>query len=178
MRSRNPRDSTFNFSRKSEPDALRQDIVIAVCDFLQQAAVDFHQDPQRGPAIFIDEFHQPLCRFVVFARAISFIFQSRPQLLHLRRVLQRAGSKIGSRKVAAHKVFCGNINASHGRIFFYVADDIGQLKCQPAVFRQKFRFGILIAKNLDTHQSHNRSYVIAILLQVFKSFAQNGRRFC
>src|SRR5713226_4158284 len=50
----------------------REDIVLFFADFLEQAAVDGYQHPQRGLAVFGDVRQQSVARSIKLAGAIGF----------------------------------------------------------------------------------------------------------
>ena len=59
--------------------------------------------------------------------------------------------QIGGRQSALRQVFLRKIDAAHGHIFFDVANDIRQLKRQPATLSERLSRRIAISENLNAN---------------------------
>src|SRR5581483_2688900 len=57
--------------------------------------------------------------------------------------------------------------------FFYVANDVGQLKGEAQLFRKRFGSRIVIAKHSDAHQADDRSNTIAVEVKIIESSVMN-----
>ena len=119
-------------------------------DFLEQALVDGHQHPEGGLAVFADQRNQLVPRFIEFASAFGLHGEQRAQARAIGRALQVAWHKL-----KFLQVFERYVDTSHAGVFFDVANDIGQLECNPATLGQVLGVGIAIPENLDADQSHH-----------------------
>jgi hypothetical protein len=106
-----------------EADAAREHIVIEPHDFFEQAAIDGDQHPQRGLAVFGNERDQLFGGTVIFKSALSLQFEQRAQA---RGIWISCDIRRHHRKLI--QVFLRQINPAHGSVFFYIANDVCQLK--------------------------------------------------
>src|SRR5713226_4037740 len=147
----------------AQADALGEHIVLAGCDSLEQTPVDRDQHPERRLAVFGDQRDQLFTGTIAFARSLRLLRQQRTYAACI------GSGEVGSREAEFSQILLWKIEAAHGDVFLDVANDVGELKRQPAFLRQWFGRGIAIAKDLDADESHDRRYAVAILPQFFES---------
>src|ERR1700680_2979022 len=153
-----------------EADLAAEHVVLTVGNFLEQLAVNIHQDPETRLTVFCDHRDQFVPGFVELTGAVGFQVQQRTKTRGI-----GCREQIRSRETELRQVFLGKVDASHGGVFLDVANDICKLECEAAPFGQGLGRGIAIAENVNTDQTDDRSYTVTIKLQIFEGLVLNRK---
>ena len=144
------------FSRTVRLTFRRRRHTLTAGNFLQQPAIDIHQHPERGLAVFIDDTESIRAGAVVLARAVSLMASNRAARWVLPGGTPPAESRISP------DLLGGKIHAAHGGVFLHITNNVGELEGQAAMLRQRFGRGIAISEYADADQAHDRGYPVAI----------------
>ncbi len=77
-------------------------------------------------------------------------------------------------RLKLRQVFFGKIDAAQARVFFYVANDVGELEGEAAALGQGLGFRIAIAEDVDADQADHRCDAIAVEAEIFESLVLDG----
>ena len=164
IRLRNPFPRMRSFSEVLRLTLAVNTSYCFVGDLFEQAAVDGDQHPQRGLAVFGDVRNQVVAGAVELACAIGF---ERPARAKARGV--RSGEQFRGGQIKLRQIFFRQIDAAHAGVFFHVANDVGELKSQPASFGERFGRRIAVSEDVDADQSDYRRNPVAVEPKVFES---------
>src|ERR1700731_571357 len=153
-----------------QADLAAEHVVFTVGNFLEQLAVNIHQDPETRLTVFCDHRDQFVPGFVELTGAVGFQVQQRTKTRGI-----GGREQIRRRETELRQVFLRKINAAHGGVFLDVADDISKLECEAAAFRQGLGRGVAIAENVNTDQTHHRSHTVTIKLQIFEGLVMDRK---
>src|SRR5712691_12113889 len=67
------------------------------------------------------------------------------------------------------EIFCGEIDSVAACVFSYITQDIGELERHPQVDRIIAGSAIVIAKDLDAHQTDQRGDMVAVIVEFGES---------
>ena len=84
--------------------------------------------------------------------------------------MERAG------RPETRQIFLRQVHASHLRVFFYVANDVGELKGDPSLLRQLLGARVAIAEDANADQTDDRRHVIAVIVKLIEGLVLELRR--
>ena len=144
---------------------MGEDVVVCAPDANEQSVIDAHQHPQRRTALAIDQRQQFPRRFVVLLSARSNVGQQRPLVGGGRRAWLPVQQRI-ERDVVRGQILKRQIDAVALRILGYIAQNVGELKCDAGFFRELFSGRIGVAEDANADQAHDGCDQIAVAIEI------------
>src|SRR3954468_226990 len=100
---------------------------------------------------------------IILERSLSFEMQQGPQARGVGH-----SRKFSGRNSELCQIILRQVDPPQHSVFFYVADDVGELKRQTQPFRQRFGGRVFVSEDVNANQSDYRSHVVAVALQLLK----------
>jgi hypothetical protein len=149
------------FFEGGEPDAAREDVVVALFDAEEEAAVDFHEGPEGGAGVVVDEVEEGAGVVVVLAGAAA---------LEAEEFAEFGGGLIEAVDAEVAEFIGGEVNAMVVEVFADIAEDIGELEGDAAFFGEESGAGVGEFEDMDDGEADDTGDEVAVAVEVVEGF--------